>query len=131
MDDHATREAIRTHFEAIGRDPARAAEIYAEDAVLEFPAGGERIRGKAGIVATRRAFPGGPASFEVHRILGSGDAWACEMTLRFAGEDPHSVAAILELRDGKVVREAIYVADPFEPPAYRAQWSERMEPDSN
>jgi ketosteroid isomerase-like protein len=126
MDDSTTRAAIRAHFEAIGKDEGRAAEIYADDAVLDFPAGGERMRGKANIIAARHAFPDGPASFEVHRILGAADVWICELTLRFKGDDPHSVAAILELRDGKVVREAIYVAEPFDPPAYRAQWSEPM-----
>lgn len=126
MDDSVTRAAIRAHFEAIGKDEARAAEIYADDAVLEYPAGGERISGKANIVAARHAYPGGPASFEVHRVLGAGDVWVAEMTLRSEGDQPHSVAAILELRDGKVVREAIYIAEPFDPPAYRAQWSEPM-----
>lgn len=126
MDDAATQNAIRAHFEAIGRNEERAAEIYADDAVLEYPAGGEQIRGKANIVATRSAYPGGPASFEVHRVLGARDVWVCEMTLLSKSDDPHSVAAILELRDGKVVREAIYVAEPFDPPAYRAQWSEPM-----
>lgn len=126
MADEATREAIRAHFESIGRDEAKSAEIYADDAVLEYPAGNERIRGKAGIVATRHAYPGGPASFEVHRVLGAGVVWVCEMTLRIEGDHPHSVAAILELQDGKVVREAIYVAEPFDPPAYRAQWSEAL-----
>ena len=126
MDDQLTREAIRAHFEAIGKDEVKAAAIYADDAVLEYPAGNERIRGKAGIVATRHAYPGGPASFEVHRVLGAGDVWVCEMTLRIEGDRPHSVAAVLELRDGQVVREAIYVAEPFDPPSYRAQWSEAL-----
>ena len=124
MDDAMTRAAIRSHFEAIGRDEDRAAEIYADDAVLEYPAGGEQIRGKANIVAARHAYPGGPASFEIHRVLGSGNVWVAEMTLRSEGDHPHNVAAILELRDGRVVREAIYIAEPFDPPAYRAQWSE-------
>jgi hypothetical protein len=127
MDDAATRHAIRAHFEAIGNDEARASAIYSDAAVLEYPQGGERIRTKAGIVASRRAYPGRPASFEVHRVIGSGDVWVSEMTLRIDGADPHSVAAIVELRDGKVVREAIYIAEPFDPPAYRAQWSEPMD----
>jgi hypothetical protein len=36
---------------------ARASGIYAEDAVLEWPQGGERIRGKANITAFRSAYP--------------------------------------------------------------------------
>ena len=49
----------------------------------------------------------------------------CELVLRFEGEDPHFVAAVLTLRDGRVVREAIYIAEPWDPPAYRAGWVSR------
>jgi hypothetical protein len=35
--------------------------------------------------------------------------------------------SIMELRDGKVVRERIYYGEPWEPPAWRAQWVEAME----
>ena len=35
---------------------------------------------------------------------------------------------IMEFRDGKVVRETIYFGDPWEPPAWRAQWVELVEP---
>jgi hypothetical protein len=34
----------------------------------------------------------------------------------------------MEFRDGKVVRERIYFGDPWEPPAWRAQWVERFDP---
>ena len=86
---------------------------------------GERIAGRASIVASRAAYPGRPAAFAVERISGSGDAWTAELVLRFEGEDPHFVAAILELRDGRVVREALYIAEPWDPPAYRASWVSR------
>ena len=39
-------------------------------------------------------------------------------------DEPHPVVAILEFRDGLVVRERIYIAEPWNPPAYRARWSE-------
>jgi hypothetical protein len=32
----------------------------------------------------------------------------------------------MEFRDGKVARETIYFADPFEPPEWRSQWVERI-----
>ena len=32
----------------------------------------------------------------------------------------------MEFRDGKVVRERIYFGEPWEPPAWRAQWVEPM-----
>jgi hypothetical protein len=33
---------------------------------------------------------------------------------------------VLDLRDGLVVRERIYIAEPWDPPGYRAQWVERF-----
>jgi hypothetical protein len=34
---------------------------------------------------------------------------------------------IVEFRDGKIWRDTRYYAEPFEAPAWRAQWVERME----
>ncbi|MFL5681113.1 MAG: nuclear transport factor 2 family protein [Chloroflexota bacterium] len=115
---------IRAHFEAIGKDAVAAAAIYAEDAVLEYPQSGERIASRANIVASRAAYPGRPSSFEVDRVIGVGDVWIAELTLHIEGDDPHCVVALLELRDDVVVSERIYIAEPWEAPAYRAQWVE-------
>ncbi len=124
MDDDAMRAAIADHFTAIGRDQDEAGAIYADDAVLEYVQSGERIVGRDSIVATRKAYPGRPAAFSVERISGAGSQWAAELVLRFDGEDPHFVAAILEVRDGQVTREAIYIAE-WDPPAYREAWVQR------
>lgn len=122
--DDDTRAAIEAHFGAIGKDEVAAGEIYADDAVLEYVQSRERIRGKANIIAARQAYPGPPAAFSIVRVSGHGDAWTAELILRFDGADPHPVAAVLELRGGKVVREAIYIAEPWDPPAYRARWAD-------
>lgn len=128
--ERSDREArIRDHFGAIGTDEARAAAIYADDAVLEYVQSKERIRGRAAIVASRRAYPGRPAPFDVHRVFGSDELQAVEMTMRISGDEPHPVVAILEFRGELVVRERIYIADPWDPPAYRAEWAEPIEPD--
>ena len=126
--DGTMAQAIARHFEAIGTDEQRAGEIYADDAVLEYVQSGERIRGKANIIASRQAYPGRPTAFELHRSAGTADLQVVELTLRFDGGDPHPVVAILEFRDGKVVRERIYIAEPWDPPAYRARWVEPLDP---
>ena len=118
----ATR--ISEHFEAIGKDEVRAAAIYAEDAVLEYIQSGERIRGRANIIASRQAYPGRPAAFEVRRSGGSPGLQVVELTLRFDGDEPHPVVAVMEFRDGLCVLERIYIAEPWEPAAYRARWVE-------
>jgi hypothetical protein len=129
--DDTMAQAIVRHFEAIGVDELRAGDIYAEDAVLEYVQSGERIRGKANIIASRQAYPGRPSAFEVHRTAGTPQLQVVELTLRFDGDDPHPVVAILEFRDASVVRERIYIAEPWQPPAYRAHWVEPIDPEGN
>jgi ketosteroid isomerase-like protein len=126
MDADVARRAIEDHFESAADDQVRSAEIYAEDAVLEFPQGRERVRGRANIIAFRSAYPA-RLSFEVHRTIGSGDLWVNEYTIRYDGERPHHVAGIMEFRAGKVVRERLYITEPWDPPEWRSPWVEPMD----
>lgn len=43
------------------------------------------------------------------------------------GGQIYNATLIIELRDGKVLRETRYYAEPFEAPKWRAQWVERMD----
>ena len=133
MDEATARAMIKDHFDAstitvAGGGPhddiARASEIYADDAVLEFPQSGERIRGKANIIAMRSAYPE-RLTFQMHRTIGRQDLWVNEYVIRY-NEKPVNVVGIMEFRDGKVFRERIYFGEPWEPPAWRAQWVEPM-----
>jgi hypothetical protein len=123
MGDQA-RQAIEAHFAAAGRDEALASEIYSDDAVLDFPQGGERIRGRANITAFRTAYPAS-LDFEMRRTIGRDDLWVNEYVIRYDGV-PRNVIGVMEFRDGKVFRETVYVTDPWEPPAWRAQWVEPL-----
>jgi hypothetical protein len=129
VDESTVDARIRDHFAAIGRDEDAAASIYADDAVLEYPQGNERIRGRANIVASRRAYPGRPSSFVVQRVFGTPELRAVELTLLIEGDEPHPVVAIVELRDGLVTRERMYIAEPWDPPDHRARWAEPIDPD--
>ena len=124
MDEAATRELIRDHFESGGKDEVRASRIYADDAVLEFPQGGERIRGKQRILGMRLAFPAS-LGFELRRTVGCGDVWVNEYSISYDGRPSH-VVGIMEFRDGLVVRETVYISDSWVPPAWRAEWVEPM-----
>jgi ketosteroid isomerase-like protein len=135
MDEATARAMIQRHFDAsnVGApgggpddDIAGASEIYADDAVVEWPQGGERLRGKANIIAFRSTYPA-HQQFELHRTTGSGDLWVNEYTIRY-DDEAVMVVGIMEFRDGKVVRERIYFGSSWEPPAWRAQWVERFDP---
>jgi limonene-1,2-epoxide hydrolase len=99
-------------------------EVLADDCVEEWPQSGERIRGKANILAINRNYPGLPTS-TVRKITASGPIVVSEVDLDYGGKPYHAVS-IFEIADGKIVHETDYFAEPFEAPQWRAQWVERM-----
>jgi hypothetical protein len=99
-------------------------QIYREDAVLEYPQSGERIRGRQKIQSSRAAQPN-RKRFTVRRIIGAGDLWVTEYVLTYDGRPSYTVS-IMEFSNGKVARETQFFGDPFEPAHSRAQWVERM-----
>jgi ketosteroid isomerase-like protein len=125
MRDPEIREALNQHWAASDSgDFATEHEIYHDDAVLEYPQSGERIRGRHNIQASRFAQPN-KKRFMVRRVLGAADLWVTELVLTYDGLPSYTVS-IMEFKDGKVARETQYFGDPFEPGASRAQWVERI-----
>jgi hypothetical protein len=125
MDDREIRAALDQHWAASDANDFEAEhQIYQEDAVLEYPQSGERIRGRHHIQASRFAQPN-QKRFTVRRIVGSGDLWITEFVLSYDGKPSYTVS-IMEFRDGKVARETQYFADAFEPGPSRARWVERI-----
>lgn len=126
MDDGQIREALDAHWRASAAGDAEAEhDIYADDAVCEYPQSGERIVGRRNLQALRSHHPGRPSGFNVRRILGSGDLWVTEYTITYQGQSSFTVS-IMEFRGGKVVHETQYFADPFEAPGWRSQWVQTM-----
>jgi hypothetical protein len=126
MNDAGTQKMIKQFYETAVGEVVGSSEIYADDAVLEFPQGKERIRGKANIIAFRSAYPARVA-IDLHRTIGRQDLWVNELTIRYNDANPYNAVSIMEFRDGKVIRERIYYGEPWEPPAWRAQWVEPMQ----
>lgn len=126
MDDRTAREALERHWAASDSGDFEAEhEIYHEDAVLDYPQSGERIRGRRNIRESRFLQPN-RKRFTVRRIVGSGDLWVTEYVLRYDGA-PSFVVSIMEFSDGLVARETQYFGDPFEPGPSRAHLVERVD----
>lgn len=124
--DQQIRAALDQHWAASdASDFELEHRIYHEDAVLEYPQSGERTRGRRNIQSQRASQPSNKR-FAVRRIVGGGDLWITEFILTYDGKPSYTVS-IMEFRDDKVARETQYFADPFAPPASRAQWVERMD----
>jgi ketosteroid isomerase-like protein len=126
MDDRTVRAALDRHWAASDANDFEAEhEIYRDDAVLDYPQSGERIRGRRNIQESRTVQPN-KKRFTVRRIIGSGDLWVTEFVLSYDGKPSYTVS-IMEFRDGLVAHETQYFADPFEPGPSRAHLVERME----
>ena len=124
MDQHGIRAALDRHWAASDANDFDAEhDIYREDALLEYPQSGERIRGRHNIQASRTAQPNSKR-FQIRRITGAGDLWVTEFILTYDGRPSYTVS-IMEFQDGKVIHETQYFGDPFEPGPSRAQWVER------
>src|SRR5215468_1319641 len=124
MDDRALPLALERHWKASDASDFEAEhDIYREDAVLEYPQSGERIRGRRNIQESRRVQPD-RKRFTVRRIVGSGDLWVTEFILSYDGVPSYTVS-IMEFRDGLVARETQYFSDPFDPAPSRAHLVER------
>ncbi len=114
------------------------------DWTMEFPQSGERIRGHANDRAIIDHWPDGRPTGEgfqvfgsedrwvvtpfntVQRIVGSGDFWWADGTARYPDGSSWFLAVQLQLKGGKVHRERWFFAPPFDAPAWRAAWVERM-----
>jgi hypothetical protein len=125
MRDDDVRAALLRHWAASDADDFAAEhEIYDDQAVLDYPQSGERIRGREAIQASRMAQPD-EKRFKVRRLLGAALLWVSELVVRYGDRD-FRVVSIMEFDADKVIRETQYFAEPFEPGASRAQWVEPM-----
>src|SRR5580698_3527097 len=107
MEDREMRAALDLHWAASDANDFEVEhQIYRDDAVLEYPQSGERIRGRRTIQASRTAQPS-RKRFTVRRILGAGDLWVTELVITYDGQ-PSYVVSIMEMSDGKVGRETQY-----------------------
>ncbi|MFT4119939.1 nuclear transport factor 2 family protein [Bradyrhizobium sp.] len=125
MDDQAKLAALQRHWNASDANDFEAEhDIYCEDAVLDYPQSGERIRGRRNIQESRYVQPN-KKRFTVRRIIGRGDLWVSEFVLTYDGV-PSYVVSIMEFREGSVSHETQYFADRFDPAPSRAHLVERM-----
>ena len=97
-------------------------ELFQPDAVMDWPQSGEKVVGEENRRAIYGAFPQLP-TITPRRMSSGGDLVATEASLDYGGPVYHTVL-IFEFRDGKIARESSYWSEPFEAPAWRAQWVE-------
>ena len=122
MDEHEAYDFLAVQLARLSADEEY--ELRHEDYVMEMPQSGERIRGRDNMRAFQEAYPN-PPTIQLRRVLVRSGLWVVEATSDYSGRI-YNVVLIVELRDGRIFRETRYYTDPFEAPAWRAQWVERF-----
>jgi ketosteroid isomerase-like protein len=120
-------ELANRYLQALSdQDFATLRDLYAEDAVQEWPQSGERIVGRDNIMAINENYPGMPKAME-RRTIVRDDLLITESTLDYGGSTGvYQVVSIIQLRDGRIAHETDYFGAPFPAPDWRSQWVERM-----
>lgn len=148
MPQRSNEEIVDAYLSALVADDAAAmGALRHRDWIVDYPQSGERIRGHANERAIADNYPGGlpeiapgqvvgsedqwvvSPSFTYERIVGSGDAWFVRGKALYPDGSTWHVASIYRLRDGLILHEITYWAEPFESPAWRAEWVESIPPD--
>ena len=134
MDEARVRAMIQAHFDASNVSAAGGGpeDEIARVGDLRRPrrhavAAGRRAPARQGEHHRFQVHVSARQQFELHRTTGCHDLWVNEYTIRY-DDRPVMAVGIMEFRDDKVVRERIYFGEPWEPPAWRAQWVERFDP---
>ena len=102
------------------------AELLHDDYTLEWPQSGERIRGRENFASINTYYPAaGQWQFTVNQILTEGDFVVTDVTVT-DGSRTDRVITFSTVRDGRILKQVEFWPEPFEAPAWRAQWVERM-----
>jgi hypothetical protein len=81
--------------------------LYDDNVLCEYPQSGEKIRGRRNLQALRGHHPGKPSGFSIRRK-----------------DKPFQTVSIMQFRNGKVIHETQYFAEPFAAPTWRSVWVE-------
>jgi hypothetical protein len=121
MQEHEVRELFDRLLSAM--DPALEYEERHPDYTVEFPQSGERLD-RDGLRRLQESFPGErPPRIQLRRVTGGGDVWFGETVIHYPDRTMAHGVSRIEFRDGKMWRDTRYYAEPFEVPAWRADWS--------
>jgi predicted SnoaL-like aldol condensation-catalyzing enzyme len=127
MEERGARQVAEAVWRALAAGDWETASRYLhDDLVQEWPQSGERIVGRDNAIAINQNFPGGLPKMRFRRTLAGGDLAVLEVELTYADGSRYLGVSVIELRDGKAVKETDYFAQPFPAPEWRAQWVERM-----
>jgi limonene-1,2-epoxide hydrolase len=122
------REIVEAFWGAMhANDWERAASLFADDAVIDWPCTGERMRSSAAWAELQTRYPAaGLWTFEIHRLIADGDSAVTEFTAS-DGDVAARAIAFAETAGDSIVRLVEYWLDAYEPPDWRADLVVRID----
>jgi SnoaL-like domain len=108
-------------------DWERAAEHLADDCVVDWPCSGERMSREHFAEIQARYPAAGEWRWDLHRLIVEGDVAVTELTVT-DGDQTARAIVFSEVVDNRIARQVEYWPEPYEPPAWRADLVERIEP---
>ncbi len=120
------KQIVENFWLTMATNDFHAAALLHDDYILEWPQSAERIRGRDNFAAINTNYPAeGKWRFTLHQIIAEGDVVVTDVTAT-DGKMSGRVITFSTIRDGKIWKQVEFWPDPFEAPAWRAQWIEKM-----
>jgi limonene-1,2-epoxide hydrolase len=115
--EHAA--TVQHFYDAIqASDYPTLLELLTPEAVTGWPQSGERVTGAMSCVRVFENYPGGPPSYRVDRIVGSGDVWVAELIADY-GTDRWYTVGMFEFEGDRIARMTEYFGPAFPAPDWR------------
>jgi hypothetical protein len=104
-----------------------ASQLLHDEYILEWPQSGERIVGRDNFAAINANYPTeGKWQFNINHIVSEGDLVVTDVSVS-DGKVIGRAVTFSTIRDAKILKQIEFWPDPFEAPAWRAQWIQKME----
>ena len=148
-DRPSNEEIVREYARASAEANLEAlASLRHPEWTVMWPQSGERVTSSDSYAEIIRRYPGGRPTSKVERIVGSedqwvvtgvgtvvrvggtGDAWWSSWTVQYPDGQVYHCVDLIELEDGKVHRETVYWAPPFDAPDWRRPFVTMREGDA-
>jgi ketosteroid isomerase-like protein len=102
------------------------AQLLHDDYILEWPQSGECIRGRDNFAAINSFYPAeGKWTFHINQITAEDDVVVTDVSVSDGVRHDRAIT-FSTVRDGKIWKQVEFWIEPFEAPAWRAQWVEKI-----
>ena len=103
-----------------------ASQLLHEEYSLDWPQSGERILGRENFAAVNTNYPAeGKWHFQINHIVAEDNMVVTDVSVT-EGKISGRAITFSTIKDEKIWKQVEFWPDPFEAPAWRAQWVEKL-----